>query len=210
MKKLINEITRMQHIAGIITESEYQETLMNEVSKKDIIKLGNAIIKIGKELPNDDPENFPEEDGEDIITVGEEFINNGIKAGFKKFWSLDTVVRDTVYEILYDDFRIDLDDYDYDYNNDEKPEWSKEEDEELNKVRQELDKFNKGNLKPYHPETTLYRFPGTNDINSKDMTDDQLKDNGYYRMTDDEVKKYNILGDKLKNLIYTKNILRKV
>jgi len=32
MKKQINEIKRMQLIAGLITESEYQESLINENS----------------------------------------------------------------------------------------------------------------------------------------------------------------------------------
>ena len=31
MKKQINEIKRMQQLAGLITEGEYQESLMNEV-----------------------------------------------------------------------------------------------------------------------------------------------------------------------------------
>ena len=140
MKKLINEIARMQRIAGLITESEYQETLMNEVSKKDIIKLGNAIIKIGKELPNDDPENFPKEDGENIIAVGEEFINNGVEAGFEKYWNLDTVVRDAIFEDLYDKFDIDLDEYEQieiekkEPNNDKVKEYNKVENELKNKI----------------------------------------------------------------------------
>jgi hypothetical protein len=34
MKKQINEVKRMQLIAGLITESEYRESSMNEVSSK--------------------------------------------------------------------------------------------------------------------------------------------------------------------------------
>jgi hypothetical protein len=35
VKKPINEIKKMQHIAGLITESEYQESMINEESNFD-------------------------------------------------------------------------------------------------------------------------------------------------------------------------------
>ena len=35
MKQQLNEIKRMQRIAGLITESEYQESLTNEISGSD-------------------------------------------------------------------------------------------------------------------------------------------------------------------------------
>jgi hypothetical protein len=54
MKKLINEIARMQRIAGLITESEYQETLTTEKSNNieidgqdyHIDKQGNVILSL--------------------------------------------------------------------------------------------------------------------------------------------------------------------
>jgi hypothetical protein len=41
MKKQINEIKRMQLIAGLITESEYQESLMNEMSEEEVLNILN-------------------------------------------------------------------------------------------------------------------------------------------------------------------------
>jgi len=38
MKKQINEIKKMQRLAGLITESEYQESLLNENNNYDILK----------------------------------------------------------------------------------------------------------------------------------------------------------------------------
>ena len=40
MKKQINEIKKMQRIAGLITESEYQESLINEDSLEKTISFG--------------------------------------------------------------------------------------------------------------------------------------------------------------------------
>ena len=97
-----------QKLVGIITE-----TLMNEVSN-DIKKLGNAIIKLGKQLQSVD-----EEDSKSVIEVGNTFINNGKKAGFKKYNNLDTALRDEIFEDLYDKFSIDLDEFN---SNEEKEE----------------------------------------------------------------------------------------
>jgi len=45
MKKQLNEIKRMQLIAGLITESEYQESLMNEeneaMSEEEVLNILN-------------------------------------------------------------------------------------------------------------------------------------------------------------------------
>ena len=52
MKKPINEIKKMQRIAGLITESEYQESLMNE----DEIKKINKYITVETD---EDGDEFP-------------------------------------------------------------------------------------------------------------------------------------------------------
>ena len=46
MKQPINEIKRMQRIAGLITEGEYQEAVMNE-SDDDVKKLKRIIARDG-------------------------------------------------------------------------------------------------------------------------------------------------------------------
>jgi len=46
MKKQLNEITKMQRLAGLITESEYQESLMNEANINfDELKKHQEIIR---------------------------------------------------------------------------------------------------------------------------------------------------------------------
>jgi hypothetical protein len=49
MKKQINEFKRMQFIAGLITESEYRKSQMNE-SEKPLPKVGDTITDEGKEF----------------------------------------------------------------------------------------------------------------------------------------------------------------
>jgi hypothetical protein len=105
MKTQLNEIKRMQQLAGIITENEYQEALVNEASN-NIKKLGNAFLKLGKQL-----QSVSEEDSESVIEVGNTFINNGKEAGFEKYQNLDTALRDEIFEDLYDKFGIDLDEF---------------------------------------------------------------------------------------------------
>jgi len=105
MKTQLNEVKRMQQLAGIITENEYQEALVNEASNS-IKKLGNAFLKLGKQL-----QSVSEEDSESVIEVGNTFINNGKEAGFEKYQNLDTALRDEIFEDLYDKFGIDLDEF---------------------------------------------------------------------------------------------------
>ena len=54
MKKPINEIAKLKRLAGLITESEYQESLMNEASLKSLIKpLVTKLESIGYEVEYD-------------------------------------------------------------------------------------------------------------------------------------------------------------
>jgi hypothetical protein len=46
MKKPINEVKRMQQLAGLITESEYQKTLQEE---KGLVKVGEKVLSQDKE-----------------------------------------------------------------------------------------------------------------------------------------------------------------
>jgi len=71
MKKQINEIKRMQLIAGLITESEYQESLMKEAIK--VIQDGDQ-IEISDDSGN--YSGFIEDDGTvrfSVVYEGEDF-----------------------------------------------------------------------------------------------------------------------------------------
>ena len=64
MKKPINEIAKLKRLAGLITESEYQESLMNEASLKSLIKpLVTKLESIGYEVEYDSSFGFTDISG---------------------------------------------------------------------------------------------------------------------------------------------------
>lgn len=84
MKKLINEIARMQRIAGLITESEYQEALATEVSDGEFEKKGKTYDSVS-------PRYF--EPG-DIFLRGPKYIRVGddVKlTGFEDEWEIKAI-----------------------------------------------------------------------------------------------------------------------
>jgi len=78
MKQNINEIKKMQRLAGLITESEYQESLMNE-------KIQNKYINVNIE------------DGEEYPTLNKEAITSYLKSIINPEYieDVDTFMNDT-------------------------------------------------------------------------------------------------------------------
>lgn len=115
MKKPINEIKKMQLIAGLITESEYQESLMNENEPN--------IKKIGKYITVE-----TDEDGYKYPDLNDQAISDYLKSVIdpKYIKDVKTFMND---EEGYDESRsYFFDDEYYDSISDEKvEEWARQE-----------------------------------------------------------------------------------
>lgn len=95
MKQQINEIKKMQLIAGLITESEYQESLINEV---DEAKKSNL-----------EPES--DFDAEDFSKKAKKFIDNHInivKDAYKFYKKQDDDYEENLIDTIYDFFNQEL------------------------------------------------------------------------------------------------------
>ena len=71
MKKQINEIKRMQQLAGLITESEYRESLMNDKKKSFTSEEVKSILSNN----GIDDDYFESMGGKEIESGGEEWMD---------------------------------------------------------------------------------------------------------------------------------------
>jgi hypothetical protein len=89
MKKQINEIKKMQLLAGLITESEYRESLMNEANNipidgelrgnkyhVDFDDLGNLWSEKFKEKYGHEYDDLNDEDNDNFEVIQDEVIND--------------------------------------------------------------------------------------------------------------------------------------
>ena len=112
MKKPINEIKRMQRIAGLISESEYQESLTNEDLESD---LRGDLEKVSGEGPILDPSklnalvkhlatmaqdrSYLRDDRTEFARIAKMLMNNKLADAAQTIIQLDTSPR----EIMYDE-----------------------------------------------------------------------------------------------------------
>lgn len=89
MKKQINEIKRMQLIAGLITESEYRE-LLNTAEGAESDSIANILRSWDAE----------ESDKEDYKTVAYMIENNEIEEAISFIENLDTSVKEMIMGII--------------------------------------------------------------------------------------------------------------
>ena len=73
MKQNINEIKKMQRLAGLITESEYQESMMNEVVK-------NSYVVKDEELSDDEDGDFYVIDKQKALNYLSQFDSEDVNA----------------------------------------------------------------------------------------------------------------------------------
>ena len=234
MKKQINEIKKMQRIAGLITESEYQEEIIKDEEKV------NEVYG----LENDDLIY------DNMVTMDIEQLVSDMLSTVEKEPS--STLKD--YVLKYDSSEDDNDDYDTDYKEPNEPfdmaeakgktgdeTWFsdvkyfkkehegyklkptdmvsigdipamtyanaikkfglKEEFGGINEKTDPYDQFIKKTktgkeLQPFHPKMKhgFEGYKGKENIKAKDMSSQKLTGAGYYRMSDDEFKKYQDLG----------------
>lgn len=82
-------------------------------------KIGNAAIKAGEQTIKDAPIKWKGDkdmikvtiqDGKDMIAVGNAYLTHGMEAGNNAFWGLDTIVRDWIYDAVWKDSGLDMND----------------------------------------------------------------------------------------------------
>ena len=97
MKQPISEIKRMQRIAGLITESEYRESLIKENITLDPSKLKalvNALMKHGGSKG----------DREDYKEIAKLLISNNLANAAETINLLDTSPNEMVYDMIQDTY----------------------------------------------------------------------------------------------------------
>jgi hypothetical protein len=111
MKKPINEIAKMQRIAGLITENEYQEALQNEDMTSSSIDPSKLQAVINRFKSFSKVRQFSPEDRADFALVASNFENNELAQAAKNIQLSDQMelmyekldeLYPELWEMLYD------------------------------------------------------------------------------------------------------------
>jgi hypothetical protein len=106
----------VSHLLGI--KPEVTEGSDDMFADRQSQKIGGAIIKAGKGAIADAPISWEGDedmieftigDGNDMIKIGKTYIEQGMAAGNRAFWEVDTAVRDQMYDAVLD-VGIDMND----------------------------------------------------------------------------------------------------
>lgn len=103
----------------------WADSVISEMDDTDMFadrqsqRIGQAIIDAGEGVVKDAPLHwkgdqdmidFTINDGNDMIKIGNLYINQGMDAGNEAFWDVDTAVRERIYDAVMNDTGIDMND----------------------------------------------------------------------------------------------------